>query len=74
MYCVGYSSKIASWNVIYMTLISLSISQDGPQAGQTVPHVHIHVLPRKGGDFEKNDEIYDAVCHESFCLVSVYLS
>jgi bis(5'-adenosyl)-triphosphatase len=36
--------------------------QDGPQAGQTVPHVHIHVIPRKKGDFEKNDEIYDAVC------------
>ncbi|OEL15612.1 Bifunctional bis(5'-adenosyl)-triphosphatase/adenylylsulfatase FHIT, partial [Dichanthelium oligosanthes] len=35
--------------------------QDGPQAGQTVPHVHIHVIPRKKGDFEKNDEIYDAV-------------
>ncbi|GAY59991.1 hypothetical protein CUMW_198610 [Citrus unshiu] len=35
--------------------------QDGPEAGQTVPHVHIHVLPRKAGDFEKNDEIYDAI-------------
>lgn len=35
--------------------------QDGPQAGQTVPHVHIHILPRKGDDFEKNDEIYDAL-------------
>ncbi|XP_024536731.1 bifunctional bis(5'-adenosyl)-triphosphatase/adenylylsulfatase FHIT [Selaginella moellendorffii] len=35
--------------------------QDGPQAGQTVPHVHIHVLPRKASDFEKNDEIYDAI-------------
>ncbi|TVU27247.1 hypothetical protein EJB05_29844, partial [Eragrostis curvula] len=34
--------------------------QDGPQAGQTVPHVHIHVIPRRTGDFEKNDEIYDA--------------
>ena len=33
--------------------------QDGPAAGQTVPHVHIHVLPRKPGDFEKNDEVYD---------------
>ncbi|GFY99473.1 similar to FRAGILE HISTIDINE TRIAD [Actinidia rufa] len=28
---------------------------------QTVPHVHIHILPRRGGDFEKNDEIYDAI-------------
>ncbi|XP_020253683.1 bifunctional bis(5'-adenosyl)-triphosphatase/adenylylsulfatase FHIT [Asparagus officinalis] len=35
--------------------------QDGPQAGQTVPHVHIHVIPRKKGDFEKNDEIYEAM-------------
>ncbi|PKA51830.1 bis(5'-adenosyl)-triphosphatase [Apostasia shenzhenica] len=35
--------------------------QDGPQAGQTVPHVHIHIIPRKTGDFEKNDEIYDAI-------------
>ncbi|KAJ0985350.1 hypothetical protein J5N97_003706 [Dioscorea zingiberensis] len=35
--------------------------QDGPQAGQTVPHVHIHILPRKTGDFENNDEIYDAI-------------
>ncbi|XP_030471421.1 bifunctional bis(5'-adenosyl)-triphosphatase/adenylylsulfatase FHIT-like isoform X2 [Syzygium oleosum] len=35
--------------------------QDGPQAGQTVPHVHIHILPRKAGDFKENDEIYDAI-------------
>ncbi|KAL6751394.1 bis-triphosphatase-like protein [Haematococcus lacustris] len=35
--------------------------QDGPLAGQTVPHVHIHVLPRRAGDFEKNDEVYDAI-------------
>ncbi|KAL4558466.1 hypothetical protein LXL04_036666 [Taraxacum kok-saghyz] len=41
---------------------SLTFSiQDGPQAGQTVPHVHIHIVPRKGGDFENNDEIYDAI-------------
>lgn len=35
--------------------------QDGPAAGQTVPHVHVHILPRKQGDFEKNDEVYDAI-------------
>ena len=33
--------------------------QDGPSAGQTVKHVHIHCLPRKAGDFENNDEVYD---------------
>eukprot|EP00246_Nothoceros_aenigmaticus_P008482 TRINITY_DN2317_c0_g1_i1.p1 TRINITY_DN2317_c0_g1~~TRINITY_DN2317_c0_g1_i1.p1 ORF type:complete len:113 (-),score=28.23 TRINITY_DN2317_c0_g1_i1:276-614(-) len=35
--------------------------QDGPQAGQTVPHVHIHILPRKVGDFKQNDDIYDEI-------------
>lgn len=35
--------------------------QDGPEAGQTVPHVHIHVLPRRAGDFEPNDKVYDAI-------------
>ncbi|OAE33575.1 hypothetical protein AXG93_2139s1280 [Marchantia polymorpha subsp. ruderalis] len=35
--------------------------QDGPEAGQTVPHVHVHVLPRKKKDFEDNDMVYDAI-------------
>ncbi|CAK4134410.1 unnamed protein product [Aphanomyces euteiches] len=33
--------------------------QDGKAAGQTVPHCHIHVLPRHQGDFKRNDDIYD---------------
>ncbi len=32
--------------------------QDGTAAGQTVPHVHVHVLPRREGDFERNDDVY----------------
>jgi len=35
--------------------------QDGAAAGQTVPHCHIHLLPRKGGDFAQNDQVYDAI-------------
>ena len=33
--------------------------QDGKDAGQSVPHVHLHILPRKKGDFKRNDEIYE---------------
>ncbi|KAJ7539441.1 hypothetical protein O6H91_11G092900 [Diphasiastrum complanatum] len=46
----------------YFKASSLTFAiQDGPAAGQTVPHVHIHILPRSTGDFEKNDDIYDVI-------------
>lgn len=39
---------------------SLTVSvQDGPQAGQTVQHIHVHILPRREGDFSRNDDIYE---------------
>jgi diadenosine tetraphosphate (Ap4A) HIT family hydrolase/HD superfamily phosphodiesterase len=34
------------------------VVQDGQDAGQTVQHVHLHVLPRKKGDFEDNNQVY----------------
>eukprot|EP01025_Chloroclados_australasicus_P018307 TRINITY_DN19524_c0_g1_i2.p1 TRINITY_DN19524_c0_g1~~TRINITY_DN19524_c0_g1_i2.p1 ORF type:complete len:168 (-),score=29.11 TRINITY_DN19524_c0_g1_i2:436-939(-) len=37
------------------------VIQDGPAAGQTVGHVHIHCLPRHFEDIENNDEIYDMI-------------
>ena len=33
--------------------------QDGRNAGQSVPHVHVHILPRTRGDFDRNDDVYD---------------
>eukprot|EP01095_Lingulamoeba_sp_RSL-Kostka_P008198 TRINITY_DN269_c0_g1_i1.p1 TRINITY_DN269_c0_g1~~TRINITY_DN269_c0_g1_i1.p1 ORF type:complete len:162 (+),score=58.56 TRINITY_DN269_c0_g1_i1:59-544(+) len=33
--------------------------QDGPEAGQTIKQVHVHVIPRKKGDFKFNDEVYE---------------
>ena len=35
--------------------------QDGRAAGQSVPHVHVHILPRQEGDFERSDDVYDAL-------------
>ncbi|XP_055353777.1 LOW QUALITY PROTEIN: nitrilase and fragile histidine triad fusion protein NitFhit-like [Paramacrobiotus metropolitanus] len=36
--------------------------QDGVDAGQTVKHVHVHILPRKSGDF-RDDGIYKEMEH-----------
>ncbi|KAJ4706394.1 bis(5'-adenosyl)-triphosphatase [Melia azedarach] len=56
------AQKVGGQLECYHKASSLTFAiQDGPQAGQTVPHVHIHILPRKAGDFENNDEIYDAI-------------
>lgn len=33
--------------------------KDGTGAGQPVPHAHVHVVPRRSGDLERNDDIYE---------------
>lgn len=39
---------------------SLNIAiQDGPQAGQSVSHLHCHIIPRRLDDLEHVDDIYD---------------
>nr|XP_022299458.1 nitrilase homolog 1-like [Crassostrea virginica] len=37
--------------------------QDGPDSGQTVEHVHVHILPRRPLDFAENDDIYRELAH-----------
>lgn len=32
--------------------------QNGVLAGQSIPHVHVHILPRRPGDFADNDDVY----------------
>ncbi|KAL4918156.1 HIT-like domain-containing protein [Aspergillus aurantiobrunneus] len=39
---------------------SLNIAiQDGVDAGQSVPHVHAHIIPRRRRDLSGTDEVYD---------------
>uniref|UniRef100_H3G7M5 HIT domain-containing protein n=2 Tax=Phytophthora ramorum TaxID=164328 RepID=H3G7M5_PHYRM len=55
----------------YHSASSLTFAiQDGKAAGQTVQHVHIHVIPRVVHDFEYNDDIYTEIeKHEQDLLV-----
>ncbi|KAI8328579.1 HIT-like domain-containing protein [Chlamydoabsidia padenii] len=39
--------------------------QDGPEAGQTVPHVHMHIIPRQKHDYANNDDIYEDLDEKS---------
>lgn len=43
---------------VHGTVSSTVNVQNGECSGQTVEHVHCHVMPRRKGDFEFNDEIY----------------
>ncbi|KAJ3199251.1 hypothetical protein HDU82_000595 [Entophlyctis luteolus] len=50
---------------MYYILARLLTDPDGPAAGQTVPHVHVHIIPRRKGDWADNDDIYPAInAHE----------
>ena len=33
-------------------------SLDGELAGQSIAHLHVHILPRRLGDFADNDDVY----------------
>ncbi|XP_055381058.1 nitrilase and fragile histidine triad fusion protein NitFhit [Condylostylus longicornis] len=41
--------------------------QDGPDSGQTVAHVHFHIMPRRKGDFAHNDLIYTELNKHDHC-------
>ena len=46
--------------------------QDGPAAGQSVSHVHVHVLPRGEKDLAKNDDVYTLLDDHSARLNANY--
>jgi bis(5'-adenosyl)-triphosphatase len=60
----GTAQKIGTILETHYQATSLTLTiQDGPEAGQSVPHVHIHILPRNKDDIfqSNNDEIYQAL-------------
>ena len=48
--------------------------QDGKDAGQTVSHVHMHVMPRFKKDFPNNDDIYTKVTQMKYTLAMLFVS
>lgn len=51
----------------HQTTSSTVTVQDGEFAGQTVKHLHCHIMPRRQGDFEFNDEIYVKLAKHDLC-------
>ncbi len=49
----------------------MKLIDDDPttKLGQSVPHVHVHILPRHVGDFPRNDEVYDLLEKQRLDLV-----
>ncbi|KAK6536565.1 hypothetical protein TWF281_000791 [Arthrobotrys megalospora] len=43
---------------VYGTTGATIAIQDGGSAGQSVPHVHTHIIPRKLNDFPSIDDVY----------------
>lgn len=55
-YTISQVEKVACR--IHSTTSSTVNVQNGAFSGQTVPHVHCHIMPRHEGDFKHNDMIY----------------
>lgn len=54
-----FTRKITDWlNTYYKTVAFDWSLQDGIAAGQTIPHMHIHIVPRKQNDLGTSNEWY----------------
>ncbi|OAL35093.1 hypothetical protein AYO20_05570 [Fonsecaea nubica] len=61
--------------VYHATSFNVAV-QDGVDAGQSVPHVHVHVIPRQRGDYDHKgggDRVYDDMDGEEGDLGKAFL-
>lgn len=61
--------------VYHASALNVAI-QDGVEAGQSVPHVHVHIIPRVKGDMDRHggsDAIYDLMDGEEGNLGDQFL-
>ncbi|GFE55926.1 hypothetical protein BaOVIS_033300 [Babesia ovis] len=49
----------AALELKYGASASTIVIQDGEASGQTIPHVHAHIIPRLENDLKNPDSIYD---------------
>lgn len=57
-----FARKVTSVLKVYFGCEGFDWSlQNGISAGQTVPHIHLHIIPRKSGDMQENEEWYSKI-------------
>jgi bis(5'-adenosyl)-triphosphatase len=62
--------------VFHATSLNVAV-QDGADAGQSVPHVHVHIIPRKSHDLDAqggSDSIYGMMDSESGDIGKAFLA
>jgi bis(5'-adenosyl)-triphosphatase len=61
-----FARKVATFMTGYFNTDEFDMTiQQGANAGQSVEHLHVHIIPRKKGDLPEGVEWYDEMQHKS---------
>lgn len=53
--CITYGADAYDWSL-----------QEGPEAGQSIEHMHLHIIPRKPSDLNEGEEWYSKLHQQQF--------